>query len=94
MKIKNLLMALAIGALIGFALGCQSEPVGRFGTNNAEVPVELLFEHDGCKMFRFYDGGGPHYFAKCPSSSNICHTESCGKGCTREACVKVLLEER
>jgi hypothetical protein len=51
--------------------------------SNPEIRVELLFEVDGCKVYRFYDGGTPRYFTKCndSSSSSVGWTESCGKHC-------------
>ena len=52
-------------------------------TSNKDVKVELLFEIDGCKVYRFYDGG-PKYFTKCAGSSSTSWIESCGKGCWRE----------
>lgn len=27
--------------------------------------ISLLFEHDGCKVYRFYDEGWDRYFVKC-----------------------------
>jgi hypothetical protein len=47
------------------------------------VPVTLLFEHDGCKVFRFGDNGRNHYFVHCPASASVeaWHVESCGKNC-------------
>jgi hypothetical protein len=53
--------------------------------SNPKVQVELLFEVDGCKVYRFYDGSGrmPRYFTKCDggSSSSVGWFESCGKNC-------------
>jgi hypothetical protein len=50
-------------------------------TGNAEFDVEFLFQHDECKVFRFYDGGRYHYFTKCPASSGTAGTQPkmCGK---------------
>lgn len=55
--------ALLLAVLL--AVGCTKSPVSVDKTNNPEVPVELLFEHEGCRVFRFYDTGRPHYFASC-----------------------------
>lgn len=51
--------------------------------NNAGDPVEvqLMFEKDGCRVYKFYDGGR-HFFTTCGETITS-HTESCGKGCTR-----------
>lgn len=53
-------------------------------TNNPEVRVELLFAHDGCRVYRFEDVGRYRYFANCPSQDTITGewSETCGKNCT------------
>jgi hypothetical protein len=33
--------------------------------NNKEYKVSYLFEHDGCKVYRFYDHGTYIYFTNC-----------------------------
>jgi hypothetical protein len=33
--------------------------------NNADYTVDYLFEHDGCKVYRFYDKGEYIYFTNC-----------------------------
>lgn len=58
---------LALLVIVG--TGCEHDPVSTTVTNNASVPVSLLFEHDGCKVFRFEDGGRNRYFVKCPCGS-------------------------
>lgn len=45
-----------------FLLGCEKDPVGNSKTNNPDVTVSLLFEHDGVKVYRFYDNGMPIYY--------------------------------
>jgi hypothetical protein len=55
-------------------------------TSNPGFKAELLFEVDGCKVYRFYDGARPLYFTKCKDStttSSVGWIESCGKNCTR-----------
>ncbi len=42
--------------------GCGRAPVSTSRTNNPEVPVDLLFEHDGVKVYRFYDNGHTVYY--------------------------------
>lgn len=46
-------------------LGCASDPISTEPTNNSQVKVELMFEHEGCKVYRFYDGGYPIYYTRC-----------------------------
>jgi hypothetical protein len=33
--------------------------------NNPTYTVDYLFEHDGCKVYRFYDRGNYVYFTNC-----------------------------
>jgi len=33
--------------------------------NNETYKVDYLFEHDGCKVYRFYDRGNYVYFTNC-----------------------------
>ena len=33
--------------------------------NNKTYTVDFLFEHDGCKVYRFYDYGNHVYFTNC-----------------------------
>ena len=59
---KKLLLLLSI-ALIS----CQGEALKKEKTQNDDFSVELLFEKDGCKVYRFYDGG-TRYFVTSPGS--------------------------
>lgn len=43
-------------------LGCEKNPVNTKQTNNPEVEVSLLFEHDGVKVYRFRDNGSYIYY--------------------------------
>ncbi|MDB5244545.1 MAG: hypothetical protein JWN18_415 [Parcubacteria group bacterium] len=53
-----------IAALIGLA-ACEKAPLRTESSNNAQINVQLLFEHDGCKIYRFADNGYNLYFTKC-----------------------------
>jgi hypothetical protein len=80
----GLLVLAAVGVVV--IVGCTKDPVSTTYTNNPEVPVSVLFEYDGCKMYRFADDGRHHYYAKCENAkvqTENSHTESCGKNCTR-----------
>jgi hypothetical protein len=87
---------LLVAALFVGTVGCFASPVAVNSTNNPNIDVELLFEHDGCKVYRFNDHSY-HYFARCdgpsapPSSSapqrptaSTSDTRSCGKNCAFE----------
>jgi hypothetical protein len=60
MKARTLTVAVA--CCVGLS-ACDAAPVSTAQTNNAEVPVALLFEHEGVRVYRFYDGGRNHYYA-------------------------------
>ena len=67
--------------------GCPEPPVATAPSNNENVPVDVLFTHDGCTIYRFKDITY-HYFAKCvdgprPAAMTIT-TQSCGKSCHYE----------
>ncbi len=76
--------------LVLLLLACPQDPISTETTNNLNVPVEVLFNHDGCTMYRFEDGGRDHYFARCPESVTTVSPQSCGKNCTRDETVTTL----
>jgi hypothetical protein len=43
--------------------------------NNKDYKVDYLFEHDGCKVYRFYDRGNYIYFTNCNGEA-IAQTDS------------------
>jgi hypothetical protein len=55
---KKILLSVAIVAAL---TGCYKDPQSTKIEGNG-VKVELLFEHNGIKMYRFLDGGRYHYF--------------------------------
>ncbi len=64
--------------------GCLAPSLDTRPTNNGRIPVEKLFDYDGCTVYRFFDGP-PRYFAKCggAQSASTSWDESCGKNCVR-----------
>ena len=75
-------VALLIIGLIVFAFQAVFEPSLE---NKAAMRVpQILSEADGCRVYRFVDGG-THYFTRCGSHVETVknYTESCGKACTR-----------
>ena len=49
-------------------VSCAGVPISsEFPYNNQTYQVEYLFEHDGCKVYRFYDRGNYVYFTNCRS---------------------------
>lgn len=51
---------LALGVVL---LSCEKDSVSTSATNNRDIAVEFLFEHDGVRVYRFYDHGSPVYYA-------------------------------
>lgn len=70
--------------LLAVSVGCikAKKELSSSNTNNSEFSVELLFEHEGCKVYRFIDGR-PHYYTRCGQTIST-RLENCGKGCTQE----------
>lgn len=44
--------------------------------NNRTYDVEYLFEHEGCKVYRFYDRGYYVYFTNCNSDVTAVKNDS------------------
>lgn len=61
MKKINPLLAICL-ALIA---ACEIKAVATTETNNPEVKVELLFNIEDCRIYRFYDGGSSRHVAIC-----------------------------
>jgi hypothetical protein len=82
MKIRS---ALALLSICGAALilsGCgQKDAQSTSQSSNPGISVDFLFEHDGCKLYRFNDNGHSVYYSKCMSSSTVSwnETEMVGK---------------
>lgn len=55
---KKILTIVLLSTLL---IGCVNEPQSTSITGNG-FKVEYLFEKDGIKVYRFYDGGKYHYF--------------------------------
>ncbi|MDR3057009.1 MAG: DUF4884 domain-containing protein [Prevotella sp.] len=58
--------------LVGFIFfSCSSgRPIAKVPSdNNTTYKVDYLFEHEGCKVYRFYDNGHYVYFTNCNGES-------------------------
>ena len=77
-------LALALAAVL--LTGCLSDPESMAQSSNPQVEVQRLFQVDGCQVYRFADGGRPHYFARCGQQVRTIGTysEPCGKNCRTE----------
>lgn len=68
MKTKNYLMVLLLMLFLGtlFHSCFSGRPLERtYSDNNEEYKVDYLFEHDGCRVYRFKDKGNYVYFTNC-----------------------------
>lgn len=60
------LLSFAIIAATGFTSCSVNEPLVRAkAQNNNTYQIDYLFEHDGCKVYRFQDDGRYVYFTNC-----------------------------
>lgn len=50
--------------------------------NNATYKVEYLFEHDGCKVYRFFDYGNYVYFTNCTGNATTFSNDSINRRIT------------
>lgn len=55
---KKLLLILILGLTI---TSCEHNPIS-FSREGVGIKVDLLFEKDGIKMYRFFDNGRYHYY--------------------------------
>lgn len=76
MKIRFYLFFLIVAA--GLLSACTfQEPISyRPAENNADYHVSYLFEHDGCKVYRFYDEGRYVYFTNVNSDVTVIPNDS------------------
>ncbi len=69
---------------------CVAPAISQTATNNANVHVDRLFDHDGCTVYRFLDGSY-HYYVRCidapgapTTTAQTTNIVSCGKNCAKE----------
>lgn len=48
--------------------------------NNRTYKVDYLFEHEGCKVYRFYDRGEYVYFTNCNNATTLAKKDSADSG--------------
>lgn len=64
--------------LVGLLLGCKGQ--AKESIQEGDFKVELLFEKDGCKMYRFKDGNRYIYWSDCSGKVQSDVYRSTGKG--------------
>jgi hypothetical protein len=80
----KILFLIPVLFLAGSLVACnETKPLVNKQTNNPEINVSVLFEIDGCKVYRFYDDGRNRYFTNCDGRTISEHTENCGRNCTK-----------
>lgn len=67
---------------------CAKAPVFTDGTDNKEIPIDRLFTHEGCSIYRFHDFGDYHYFSDCRNAV----TNRCGKGCEDSISMPLIIQ--
>jgi hypothetical protein len=62
---KNLLPFIVLIIASGCGIGRSIPLKTQEPENNQTYKVDYLFEHEGCKVYRFYDRGNYVYFTNC-----------------------------
>ena len=66
--------------LLGLTLaGCGNKQDKIEKTSNPKIDLIFLFEKDGCKMYRFCNGGRSVYWSDCRGKVEVTHTDIIGK---------------
>jgi hypothetical protein len=66
--LNKLILAIVLSSIFFFMIGCQRDCKATVATDNPNFHVVLLFETDGCKVYRFSDSGYTLYFTTCQGS--------------------------
>lgn len=75
---KRIILSLAFLSLVA----CKKKAV-ETTTEGKDIAVELLFEKDGCKVYRFIDGTRTVYYSDCRGKIEYRTTSSNGKTSTK-----------
>lgn len=62
---RILIFTMIVTVMSGCAIFYPSPVTTEIPENNRSYQVDYLFEHDGCKVYRFYDMGHYVYFTNC-----------------------------
>lgn len=74
-KFKHVFIA-SIVLTSAFACGTGKPLVSESAENNQTYKVDYLFEHDGCKVYRFGDMGKYIYFSNCTGNITAISNDS------------------
>lgn len=76
-----LLLLVAAVAFLSLVSSCREEPIKTERTEVNGIKLDLLFEKDGCKVYRFYDGQAV-YWSDC--RGNIEYDYKSGKAAYKQ----------
>lgn len=82
---KKAISGLVLAAACMLAAGCDApgKPQSVSASTNPDYEISFLFEHDGCRVYRFSDNWEKRYFVNCGATSSASWNGSCGKNCIR-----------
>ena len=77
---NNLLLLLTVcSSLMASCTKHLAQPISSDkASNNPAYTVQYLFEHDGCKVYRFNDNGNLVYFTSCNGETTRVTSDSTG----------------
>lgn len=64
-RTPKVLVPFVLIGLLAMLAGCTGDPQDVSPTSNDQYKVDLLFEHEGCRVYRFRDGNDRIYYAHC-----------------------------
>jgi hypothetical protein len=74
---KALFGLFLLGTILSFSSCYTGRPLTQAPSqNNRTYEVSYLFEHDGCKVYRFYDMGNYVYFSNCKGNVTAISSDS------------------
>ncbi|MCU4155433.1 DUF4884 domain-containing protein [Carboxylicivirga sp. A043] len=75
---KKLIYTICLIIIACFVHACTvQQPISYApAENNADYQISYLFEHDGCKVYRFYDDGRYVYFTTINSDVTVIPNDS------------------
>ncbi len=87
------LLFIAIAVAVFLLVSCSKKPLSSNPTENPKFDVDVLFDYDGCRVYRFYDKGYPVYFVRCGRSIQISWNEPHSLGKTHYVIPKQVVTE-
>lgn len=78
---RNLAKMLLVAVLFFSVTSCKEE--AQSSVQNGNFQLEFLFEQNGCKMYRFKDGGRYVYWSDCQGKTQSDYNTNTGKSTVR-----------